>query len=414
MARLGVELGKHGVRGVRVDTWPTPSVRVTEIAWDAENFDEALPALSELGPVKSIAVAIDLPLLFVKRLTLPAVSAAERRSILQLEPERFFPLRSEDVVPSVRDGPLIFAVRTEPLARWVSALERLAPVDLVEPAPITLARALGNTALRSAVVIRDHGSDGLGWIDMVDGVVAGTRRLFRPESGFPTPGREGPSYLTPWDDERSRALATMVGELRPLPPVGGVADAFVPAYGALLGLSCRVDLAGTLVSSDHAQVIRARRRRRMGLAVAAWAAGLLFALLSVDARKTRATRDLTSALAGLRAKAAPALALQDELQALTRRTEGIRHIAAERPDPLRVLGSLSRSLPKGAFVRGLHGAGLEWQVEGYAPSAAQVVAALGKVSQFRDVRFLSAMNRAQFGSELYESFALAFRFVPAP
>ena len=65
-------------------------------------------------------------------------------------------------------------------------------------------------------------------------------------------------------------------------------------------------------------------------------------------------------------------------------------------------------------MRGLRGSGTDWQLDGYAPNAARVLAKLGAGPEFRDVHFLSAMNRAQIGNQSYESFALAFRYVPAP
>jgi hypothetical protein len=369
--------------------------------------------------VSRIAVAVDLPLLFTKRVTLPAVPAAERRAILRVEPERFFAVRSEDVIPAVRNDDLVFAARAEQLASWVAALERIAPVEIIEPAPVTLGRALARVVIEDAVVICDRRADGLGVVELAGGTVTGVRRLFGNLDGVPAPlaarSKATPLiYLSPWDDERSRVLGALLGALQPLPLVAGLADRFVPAYGAVLGLDAEADFAGTLVAPELGRRIRARHRRELGLAGAACALGLMFALTSVEARRARATRELDDALAHLRPRAAPALAVQTELEALARRATEIRQIDAERPDPLRVLQALSQQLPVGAFVRGIHGSGTAWQVDGYAPSAARVIAALGAAPQFREVHFLSAMNRAQFGTELYESFALAFRFVPAP
>ncbi|HYL22152.1 MAG TPA: hypothetical protein VEU74_10355, partial [Gemmatimonadales bacterium] len=149
MARLGVELAARTLRGVRVDGWPTPRTRVVEIPWDRDHPDEAVQVLGQhLGGARRIAVAVDLALLYTKRLKLPARPAAERRAILRLEPERFFAVRAEDMVPAVRaDDDLVFAAKEAPLATWVAALERLAPVDLVEPSPVALSRALARAPL---------------------------------------------------------------------------------------------------------------------------------------------------------------------------------------------------------------------------------------------------------------------------
>src|SRR5205823_12405420 len=112
IARLGVELGPRAIRAVRVEGWPRRGTRVVEIEWDPDSPDEAVGTLAEhLGAVRRIAVAVDLPLLFIKRVKLPALPAAERRNILRLEPERFFAVRSEDLVSAVRDDDLVFAVK---------------------------------------------------------------------------------------------------------------------------------------------------------------------------------------------------------------------------------------------------------------------------------------------------------------
>src|SRR2546430_11439700 len=45
-----------------------------------------------LGPARRIAIALDVPLLFMKRVKLPPLGEPEKRNILRLEPER----RSEE------------------------------------------------------------------------------------------------------------------------------------------------------------------------------------------------------------------------------------------------------------------------------------------------------------------------------
>src|SRR6266511_5114447 len=97
--------------------------------------------------------------------------------------------------------------------------------------------------------------------------------------------------------------------------------------------------------------------------------------------------------------------------------DGIRdfHVTGVQTCALPILlRALSRQLPAGAVVRGLRSTGGEWQVDGYAPNAARLLAALGATPEFKEVHFLSATNRAQLGDRTYESFSLAFRFVPAP
>jgi len=422
MARLGVELGARTIRAVRVEGWPNPRTRAVEVEWDRDNPEEAVQALRHhLGATRRIAVAVDLPLLCTKRLKLPALPAAERRNILRVEPERFFAVRAEEMVPAVRaDDDLVFAAKEAPLGAWVAALEAIAPVDLVEPAPVALSRALARAPLADAVALFDERGDGIGLVEIRGGRVTRARRLFgdieAAAAALATDGASSTIYVSPWSEDRVRTLTALLpaATFQPLPAVADVAGPFLPAYGAALAIGTEPDFAGTLVSPELGRVIRARHRRELGLAVAACAVALVFALTSVDAWRGRATRELDAGLVALRERAAPALALQTQLETAARQTQAIHQIEAERPDPLRVLLELSRQLPAGAWVRGIRSSGAEWQVDGYAPNAARLLAGLAAAPGFKEVHFLSATNRAQVGDRTYESFALAFRYAAAP
>src|SRR5437879_13502761 len=118
MARLGIELGARTLRAVRLEGWYRTRARTVEIEWDGAHAAEAVAALRQhLGPARRIALALDLPLLFTKQVKLPALGPAGKRSILRLEPERFFAVRAEDIVPAVRgDDDLVFAARAGPRA----------------------------------------------------------------------------------------------------------------------------------------------------------------------------------------------------------------------------------------------------------------------------------------------------------
>lgn len=382
-AWLGLELGADVIRCVRVDGWPKSRTTVVEIAYERERIDDAVRALEEhTAGVRRIAVAIGLPLLVTKRVKLPALTAAERRNILMLEPDRFFADRSHGFVPAVRaDSGLVFAVQDDLLAAWVSALERIAPVDLVEPAPMALARVLTRQGIHDGIVACEGG-----FFELTGGEIQRARRAY---------------------SDQPEATVTV-------PATGDVPAAFATAYGAALSDDERRDFASTLVAPEHAGAIRGRRRRELGLAGAAAALALIFALTSLDAWRDRAVSAVDSGLAGLKQRAAPALALETELETRAQRARAIRELEAERPTRLSVLLALSRQLPPGAFVRGIRGSGTEWQLDGYAPSAASVIARLGAAPEFKGVHFLSAMNHAQVGHQSYESFALAFRFAAAP
>ncbi|PYO44327.1 MAG: hypothetical protein DMD29_00710 [Gemmatimonadetes bacterium] len=423
MARLGVELGPRAVRGVRLEGWFRPRARAVEVECDPDNPVEAVEALRQhLGPARRIAVAIDLPLLFIKQVKLPPLSEPEKRNILRLEPERFFPVRAEELVPAVRgDDNLVFAAKEAALATWVAALEQLGPVDVVEPGPLALARALAHAQLTDAVVLLDGQADGIGVVEIREGRVTRARRVFGTlddaaaallENG----GGSGPIYLTPWNEDRVRVLGTLLPEafVQPLPTVADVVGPFLPAYGAALGIGTKPNIPETLISPELGARITVRWRRELRLAVAAAAAALVFALASADGWRARATRGLEASLQSLQQRAAPALTLQNRLQALAREAQAIRQTERQRPDPLGVLLVLSKQLPAGAYLRGIRWSGAEWQIDGYAPNASRLVAQLGAAPEFKEVRFLSATTRGALGDRTYESFALAFRYAPAP
>jgi hypothetical protein len=394
--KLGIELGAHTVRAVRIEGWPRAltrarahaRTRVLEIEGDLDHLDDAVHALrDDLGPARAVALAIDLPLIRVKRIALPALSADERRNILSLEPERFFAVRAEPLVAAVRaDDALVFAAGEAALTSWIAAFERLGPVTVVEPGPVALARALAHASITEAAVLLDRGDAGREVIEIQNGRVHSARRLFGG------------------------------GEARgdPVPAIGEVPSPFETAYGAALAIDQAPPVAETLLPAKHARVVRGRRLRAVTLAGGACAAAVVFALTSLDAERAGATRALDADIARLKGSAAPAMALQTKLAVLERRSQAIREIETERANPLRVFLAMSERLPTGAFIRGIRGSGADWQVDGYAPNAATVITSLGAGHDFQDVHFLSAMNRAQVGNQSYESFSLAFRYVPTP
>ena len=87
-SRLGIELGAHTIRGVRLEGWPRRRVRVAEVDWNGDNPQEAVSALRQhLCPASRLGVTLDLPLLFVKQVNLPPLAARDKANILRLEPE---------------------------------------------------------------------------------------------------------------------------------------------------------------------------------------------------------------------------------------------------------------------------------------------------------------------------------------
>src|SRR2546426_7607829 len=292
MARLGVELGPRAVRGVRLEGWFRRRARAVEVECDPDNPVEAVEALRQLlGRAHGIAVALDLPLLFIKQVKLPPLSEREKRDILRLEPERFFPVRAEELVPAVRgDDNLVFAAKEAPLATWVAALEQLGPVDVIEPGPVALARALAHVPLKGqgaeggAVVLFDEQRDGVGVVEIRQGRVSRARRVFGALDDAAAVLRENGGaprtiYLTPWNEDRVRMLGAVLPEaiVRPLPTVADVVGPFLPAYGAALAIGGKPSFAGALGSPQLGARLTTRGWREFGLAVAAGVAGPGFA-----------------------------------------------------------------------------------------------------------------------------------------
>jgi Tfp pilus assembly protein PilN len=417
---IGVELDGRSLRAVRLEGRRGTPKRVLETAWDPEGPAEGVQVLREgLGRAARVAVAIRLPLLLAKRVRLPPMPPEARRNVLRLEPQRYFPVRLEDLVVAVRDDDLVFAAREESVDGWLRALDELGPVEVVEPGPIALARALQKVGIRDGIVALDDRERGTAVIDVRDGTLAGVRRLYgaTPEvtGAFPAdpvaPARR--HYLSPWGETRAAELGGSAAlPLGPLPDAGSVPAEFLTAYGA--ALAGRHPLTATLLPDQLRDRILSRRRRRLALAVLAAVASATFLLTSFDAWRGRAAEDLAREVAALETRAKPALALQRELELLDRRAQGVAEVTSTRLDPLRALQVISDRLPRGAYIKSLRYAGGEWQVEGFAPRAAQVTQSLGSAPELSNVRVLAATNRARTGEETNESFSLAFRLAPGP
>ena len=418
--RLGIELDAGVVRAVRIPGNREP-VQVMETPWDLERPEEAVQMLREaFGPARHVAVSIGLPLLLVKRVKLPPIPAADRAAILQLEPQRFFAMRLEEVVASVRDeDDLVFAAREGPLTQWLTALQSLGPIRRVEPSPLALSRALAERRVTDAVILLDGGT-GVGLIEIRAGQVTQVRRLYGelPEAAAALGGNgEGPANnvaVIPWNEERVATLAARLpsSRLEPLPSIGDISAPFLSAYGAALGIER--PLVGALMPDELRAGIRRRRRRELWLAGLAAVVAAVFALTSIIAWRDRSARQIDTATRALSDRAAQAMTLQTQLETLNRQAGAIVRAGAERPDPLSALLALSKRLPAGAYLRSMRAGGAEWQIDGYANQAAQLIQVLGAAPEFRGVHFLSATNRVQVGTRSYETFSLAFRFVPTP
>jgi len=427
-SRLGIELGSRHLRAVRLTGTLRPTIRAAQFEWDGDRLEDAIDRVErELGAAGQVAIALDMPLVFAKEVPLPAVPAAEKVGILALEPERYFPVRGEELLLAARtQDQLVFAARESVVAGALAAAARLGTVDRVEPAPHALARALDRLGVRSGTVVLPRAPRGTLVVRLARGEVAGVRwlrggldaaaRLLHGEEGGPTlfVGVEQEQELAGAhpNDASANAAPNAFSAARRLPLPRGVAESFLVAYGAALGVDA--PLGETLAPAELGRRIVARRRRRTAVAVGVLAAAAVFALLSVD----RAAAGVAATLAGradsLAVSAERAFALQAERDALDRRQVAVAALAAGRADPLVALAALGRRLPQDAWLRSIRASGGDWQVDGYARDAALLVPTLEAAPEFENVRFLTATTTERVDTRSHERFSIAFRLAGKP
>jgi len=420
-ARIGIDLSPGRLRAVRLDGWVRPRVSTAELDWTPATLAEAVATLRDkLGPASRVALSVDIAFLYAKYVKLPPLPAPEKRRIVTLEPERFFPVRAEDLVLSIRDEDnLVFAGRESLLAGWVAALAPLGTLDRIEPAPVALARALAGQRLDHATVLFPDHESRVGIVEMRRGQVGRVQRVggtaAEVAAAMAEDGMSPPVvYATSLNGD---GVGRLAGALRPtqvqlLPAPPGMSAAHLPAYGAALGIGR--DLGGTLLPGELAGRITRRRRVELALAVLACFAAVAFGVSSLDSARDRVLEETEKRVADLRTRTAPVLALQGRAEELARTARGIAAIERGRTDPGRVLLALSERLPRDAYLQAARGTGAEWQIDGFARDAASLVPLLEGDPRFENVRFLSATNRLPSGSGAHESFSIALHFVATP
>ena len=376
---VGVELCADVVRAVALNRWGKAR-QTASVAWDPARPDDAVAALrNQLGPARRVALSVGLGFLHVKQVKLPPVAAAERRRILSLEPDRFFPVQDQLLVVSlVQEENLAFAVDALQLESWISAFAQWAPVDSVDAAPVSLARALGRAA--HGTFGMPAGRDEHGLVEVQHGRVRSARRV--------------PSALGPV-------------AVQPLPENGSLPSAFLTALGCARGVDAALD--DMLLPAAQAGLIRGRRRQRIALATGVCALSFGLALWSLDSARERMLSRINAELARVTPQAGQAIELHDQLSALDRESAAIEQIGQRRVDPLRVLAALSERLPEGATVLNLRANGEDWQIDGTARDAAALLPLLDRDERFDGVRFLSASSRFREAARTYETFSIAFR-----
>jgi len=412
---IGIEIGPRRLRAVRLGGRRSRHVEAMEIEWSAEVPDDAVAALRErFGSGARIAVAVDMSALFVKRLTLPALPPAQRRRMIALEPERYFPVRDEAIVVGVRHDDLVVAARAERFNRMTEALGSLGEIERVEPAPAAVARHLAASGITHALmVLADPHDQDCSVVGVRDGQVAGLRKLPGNAQDIavaaPTVAEgAGRCFLYPWQQPLAEELARQGLAPEPVPIPPGCTEEFAGASGALLGLDGSDDLTLSSPALERRRAVRAWRRGLV--ASAALLAAIAVGLWSVDLRRERTLTELERRIGTQQAAAAEVQQLLADVAAAQEEVTRLATVSRERQDPLEVLLLLTRLLPGDAHLRGLHGAGDEWELDGYARDAASLIPTLEESDALTDVRFRTATTRVQLGDQNYESFSLALRY----
>ena len=246
-ARVGLELTGEYIRAVTVAAWRSTPLESFTMRWDPRVPAEAVVVLRKnLGDVSTIAIAVGVEFLQVKHVKLPPVGNDERRNMLLLEPDRFFPIESEEIVVSVSaDSDLVFAADASVVESWVAAFERWAPVSSVEPAPRSVVRALAKGGVTDGLFALPAAAGEYGIVEMAGGALRSGRRIAGaiPVSAVPPPTKLG------------------------------VTEEYLTAFGAALGLNSDPD-AMLVSNAAHARI----KRRRVN-SLAAWGLNCILALL---------------------------------------------------------------------------------------------------------------------------------------
>jgi len=378
---LGLDISSDRVRAVSVKRWlGTPQKRF-EIRWDVNDPAPGIALLREtFGSVGGIGIAIGLELLSLKHIALPPVPTDERRRMILLEPDRFFPSRVPLAVSVSGKSDLVFAAELGLVENLIAALEQWAPVESMEASPVSFTRALGKGGAFSGVFDLPAGRGERGSVTIESGALVSARRAFGEQEG-----------------ERSR----------PAPPVAEVPTEFLAAFGAALGADGRSE--DMLVTPAQSGAMARRRRSRLIVWSAAAVLAFLLLAFSYDRARARYLDRIETALAQLAPEADSATRARGRVMDRQRAAQMVDEVRASRADPMKVLSILARRLPHDAYVTSVRVAADQWEIDGTAGNASAIIPALDAEKEIENVRLRSATSRFRDAGKTRESFAIGFR-----
>ncbi len=378
---VGLELGGIRIRAVTISRWTAAPQQRFEIDWDPSDPAAAVDLLrNHLGDATAISLAVGLEWLQVKHISLPPVAATSKRHMILIEPDRYFPIDSAALaLHASLESDLVFAASASLIEQWVSAFGHWAPVECVEPSPVSFTRAIAGSNASSGRFAMASGEGEQGLVEINRGSLRSARRTVDPVNS---------------------------SDLRPAPSVRGVPAEFLTAYGAALSAK---GSAKEMLSSPALENEIGKRRVRE---IARWAALALLAfaaaLFSVDRSRTRLLERVGQEASLISSRAAPAAEAQSRMAMLSSRSSAIKELNGSQADVLQVLAILSRRLPPDAVVSMLRVSGSEWEIDGTAANAGAVIPALDAERMLSDVKARSATSRFRDAGRTVESFSIAF------
>lgn len=362
---------------------------VAEVSWDPSSPETAVDLLRErFGHVQSIALSVGLAYLEIAQADLPPLAASDQRRVLLRDADRYFPVEGGVAIRGPGKAGIAFATSGERLHRWIRALEEWAPVRAVVAVPdaivagVSMGHRTGSPPARTMVI--ESAPEEIGLLSFRDGAAVEVRRLPMATHVSPPAGAEVLSELL-------------------LP---GATGAYAAAVGAIA--LANAPLAEMLLDSRLEADFQSQRARRGWTSVAIFAGALVLLGVAIDARHNEALRAHQQASDSLLAASEPARMAAVRLAELEReaRILNARDTAA---DPLSIVATLSRLLPRDVFVERVHWDGAEWRIDGSADQAASIVPSLDSMSRFTNVRVLTASTRFRDGARVRESFSVAFK-----